>query len=188
MSTLKRIPLTAVATLLLGGLYAPPLFAQDRRDAYATINDPTCINAIHQVHSDIENRVGGAVGEVTYYDPSQQSTDSPNEKSNARILSPVPQRQMQINLNLLTQNSRGRQASPKEDSKNSSIVSSPNLTRKYAVQIIAACPDVGSVRFWMWEWGVSWSVDGSGGVTRDRCVDPEIWQRRPLVWGEMLCV
>lgn len=185
---MKNILMIAVTTLVLEGVSVAPLFAQDRRDAYATITDPTCISAIHQVHSDIENRVGGAVGEVTYYDPSQQSTDSPNEKSNVRILSPVPQRQMQINLDLLTQNSRGRQASPTEGAKNSSIVSSPNLTKKYAVQIISACPDVGSVRFWMWEWGVSWSVDGSGTVTRDRCVNYETWERRPLVWGEMLCV
>jgi len=40
----------------------------------------------------------------------------------------------------------------------------------------------------MWEWGVSWSVDSNGTVTRDRCVDGETGQRRPLVWGEMLCV
>jgi hypothetical protein len=185
---MKKIALIALVPMLLEAILAAPLSAQDRRDAYAAIKDPTCINAIHQVHSDIENRLGGAVGEVTYYDPSQQSTDSPYEKSNARILSPVPQRQMQINLNLLTQNSRGRQASPKEDAKNSSIVSSPNLTKKYAIQIIGACSDVGSVRIWMWEWGVSWSVDGSGTVTRDRCVNYETWQRRPLVWGEMLCV
>ena len=179
---------TALATILLTQVAALPALSQPRDDAYSVIANPKCISAIHQVHSDIENRVGGAVGEVTYYDPSRQVTDSPNERTNARILSPIPQRQMLINFDFLTEYSRGRQASPRESGKNSSIVSSPGLTREYTLKIINACPDVGSVRFWMWEWGISWSVDGSGTVTRDRCINYETWQRRPLVWGEMLCV
>jgi len=100
----------------------------------------------------------------------------------------MPQRQMQINFDFLTENSRGRQANPTENRKNSSIVSSPNLTKKYALQIMSACTNVGSVRFWMWEYGISWSVDRIGQITQDRCIDYETWQRRPLVWGEMLCV
>ena len=187
-TAMKSIPLIAVVALFLEGISAVPVYAQGRKDAYTAITNLKCSSAIHQVHSDIENRVGGVVGEVSYYDPSRQTTDSADEKSNARVLSPIPQRQMQVNFDFLTTMSRGRQASPKESGKNSSIVSSPNLTKKYAFQVINACPDVGSVRFWMWEWGISWSVDGSGTLTRDRCVDYETWQRRPLVWGEMLCV
>ena len=63
-----------ILTLLLFGLTTLPVGAQDRQDAYSTIADAKCMSAIHQVHSDIENRVGGAVAEVTYYDPSRQTT------------------------------------------------------------------------------------------------------------------
>ena len=169
-------------------LTSPFAHAQNSQDAYSAISDPKCINAIHKVHSDIENRIGGAVGDVTYYDPSEQMTDSPNEKSNARIVSPIPSRQMQINFGLLSTMSRGRQATLKQADKNASLISSPALTRKYSEQILYSCSNTGSIRFWLWEYGISWSVDNNGQVMRDRCVDYETWQRRPLVWGEMLCV
>ena len=184
---IKR-PVLALATLLVANLSTTPALSQDRDDAYALVTNPKCISAIHKVHSDIENRIGGAVGDVTFYDPSKQLTDSLNEKSNARVLSPIPSRQMRINFGLLSTGSRGRQASAQQQDKNSSLKSSPALTRKYAEQILSACSDVGSVRFWLWEYGISWSVDSSGQPVRDRCVDYETWQRRPLVWGEMLCV
>lgn len=177
-----------IQAFLLVLVIALPVSAQGRDDAYAAISDARCVNEIHKVQSDVENRVGGAVGDVTYYDPSLQETDSPYEKSNARKISPVPTRQMQVNFNLLSTMSRGRQASAKEEGRNSSIVSSPALTKAYADTIIASCADVGSVRFWLWEYGISWSVDSDGRTIRDRCVDVETWERRPLVWGEMLCV
>lgn len=174
--------------VVIGSLFSSTAFAQDRQDAYASITNPVCISAIHNVHGDIENRIGGAVGEVTYYDPSSQVTDSPNEKSNARVVSPIPGRQMQINFGLLSAMSRGRQATQQQADKNSSLLRSPDLTKKYAERIASACSDVGSVRFWLWEYGISWSIDSNNEMTRDRCVDYDTWQRRPLVWGEMLCV
>ena len=182
----KIIAMSAMAILLMNSVDSDTR-AQVAEDGYSTIRNTSCISAIHRVHSDIENRIGGAVGDVTYYDPSRQMSDSPYEKSNARIISPIRSRQMQIKFVLLSTMSRGRQASIIQEGKNSSIVSSLRLTKKYTYEIIAACTDVGSVRFWLWEYGVSWSVDGSGQITRDRCVDSETWQRRPLVWGEMLC-
>ena len=178
----------AVATLLMANLATTPALSQEWDDAYTAITNPKCISAIHQVHSDIENRIGGAVGDVTYYDPSAQMTDSPNEKSNARVVSPIPSRQMRINFGLLSTMSRGKQASAQQQDKNSSLISSPALTKKYTELVLSSCADAGSVRFWLWEYGISWSIDNSGQAVRDRCVDYETWQRRPLVWGEMLCV
>ena len=177
-----------IRAFLLALLVTLPAFARDREDAYTAISDPRCVNEIHKVQSDIENRIGGAVGDVTYYDPSRQETDSPYEKSNARIISPIPSRQMLVNFGLLSTMSRGRQASAKEQGRNISIVSSPTLTKAYADQIISSCGNAGSVRFWLWEYGISWSVDSGGKTVRDRCVNYETWERRPLVWGEMLCV
>jgi len=173
-----------VSSLLLTSRH---VHAQDRPDAYATIRDPVCINSIHKVHSDIDSRIGGLIGNVSYYDPSTQLTDSPYEKSNARVLSPIPSKQMQIKFGLLSTMSRGMQATIKQAEKNSSIIGSPDLTKKYAEQIISSCENVGSVRFWLWEYGISWSVDNNGQVLRDRCVDYDTWERRPLIWGEMFC-
>jgi hypothetical protein len=116
----------AVAGMILASPFA---HAENSQDAYSAISDPKCINAIHKVHSDIENRIGGAVGDVTYYDPSEQRTDSPNEKSNARVLSPIPSRQMQINFGLLSTMSRGRQAMLKQTDKNASRYLFGFLTR-----------------------------------------------------------
>ena len=184
---MKSIFRVAIANLILQVLSTLPIAAQDQKDAYSAMSDTQCISAIHTVHSDIDNRIGGAVGEVSYSDPSRQETDSPYEKSNARKVSPMPSRQMQINFDLLSTMSRGRQASNAQAEKNTALVSSPSLTKQYTEQILAACADVGSVRFWMWEYGISWSVDSSGQISRDRCVDIETWERRPLVWGEMTC-
>jgi hypothetical protein len=175
-------------TVVLTNMAEFPAHSQPRDDAYTAIGNPKCISAIHQVHSDIENRIGGVVGDVTYYDPSAQMTDSPNEKSNSRVVSPISSRQMRINFGLLSTMSRGRQATVQQQDKNSSLISSPALTKKYTEQILYSCADIGSVRFWLWEYGISWSIDNSGQAVRDRCVDYETWQRRPLVWGEMLCV
>jgi len=186
-NNMKRVSEITVLIILFKILSALPVSAQGAPDAYSAISDQQCISAIHKVHSDMENRVGGGVGEVSYYDPSRQTTDSPYEKSNARKVSPVPSRQMQINFGLLSTMSRGRQASKAQEEKNSAIVSSPSLTKNYTEQILGACAEVGSVSFWLWEYGIGWSIDGKGELTQDRCVDAETWERRPLVWGEMLC-
>jgi len=78
---MKSTSLIVFATFLFQVTSAMPVVAQSRQEAYTVVTSTKCIGAIHQVHSNIENRLGGAVCEISYFDPSRQYPDSPNEKA-----------------------------------------------------------------------------------------------------------
>lgn len=166
------------ATSLLLAIYSPDQgIAGERRSAYVAMTDARCVSAIHRVHSDVENRLQGNIDDVTLY--------APREESPAAV-SPVPSRQMRIQFELKTQWSRGLPANKEAHDANIALTNSPMLVKKYAQQIIADCSDVGSVVFYMWEWGTGWSVSADSGLVQDRCVYPSNGYRS-LVWGEMGC-
>jgi hypothetical protein len=62
------------------------------------------------------------------------------------------------------------QATQQAHNANLALTSSPQLAKKYAEHVLSACPDVGSVVFYMWEWGVGWSVGSDSNLVQDRCV------------------
>jgi len=174
---MKTSAFLATATLSLASLMPHPSLAEDRASAYESIKDTRCINSIHQVHSDVENRLGGNIQDVQVYAPMLE---------NPTAASPVPERQKRIVFNLNTQWSRGLQATQQAHNANQAITSSPQLVKKYAEQIIAACPEAGSVVFYMWEWGTGWSVGADSRLIQDRCVYPS-QGRSFYIWGEIGC-
>jgi hypothetical protein len=163
--------------LSMASLAGRSAFANGRASAYESIKDPRCLNAIHQVHSDIENRLGGDLQDVQIYSPASESPAA---------ASPIPERQQRIVFNLNTQWSRGLQATQQAHNANQALTSSPQLTKKYTEQVLSACPDVGSVVFYMWEWGVGWSVGSDSNLVQDRCVYPS-QGRSFYIWGEIGC-
>lgn len=149
--------------------------AQERKPAYEAIKNVNCLNAIHQVHSDVENRLAGEVQSLEIFSPADESDAA---------RSPLVERQKRLIFNLNTKWSR-RQATERAHNANESLVSSPLLAKKHAETIMADCPDVGSVVFYMWEYGVGWSTGRDGMLVRDRCVLPS--EKRLRIWGEMDC-
>jgi len=174
---MKAFALVAAASLAMASLFPKPSLADEPASAYEIITDVRCINAIHQVHSDVENRLGGDIQAVQLHIPM---LDSP------AAASPVPERQKRVVFNLNTQWSRGPQATQRAHNANQAITYSPRLVRNYAEKVIASCPEVGSVVFFMWEWGAGWSLGADSRLVQDRCVYPS-QGRSFYIWGEIGC-
>jgi hypothetical protein len=174
---MKASALIAAASLTLASLLPQPSLADEPASAYEIIKDVRCINAMHQVHSDVENRLGGDIQGVELNVPM---LDSP------AAASPVLERQKRIVFNLNTQWSRGPQATQRAHNANQAITNSPQLVRNYAEKVIASCPEVGSVVFFMWEWGAGWSLGADSRLIQDRCVYPSEG-RSIYIWGEVGC-
>ncbi len=168
----------AAITLALITFECRSAIANERVSAYESVKDARCLNAIHQVHSDVENRLRGDLQDVQIYSPASE---------NPAAASPISDRQMRIVFNLNTQWSRGLQATNQAHSANAALTNSPSLVKKYAEQVISACPEVGSVVFYMWEWGTGWSVGSGNKLVQDRCVYPS-QGRSFYIWGEIGCV
>jgi hypothetical protein len=155
---------------------------QEPISAYEVIKDAACISAIHQVHSDIENRLKGKVQQVTYNSAVE---------GNPAVLPPIATRKMQVTFDLNTKWSRGGGGANEEaHNANIALTASPQLARQYADLIVSSCDDVGSVVIYMYEWGVGWSVGNNMKLIQDRCFYPlgaRVQTRTSLSWGEMPC-
>jgi hypothetical protein len=92
--TMKALIPFVTLALAMASLAGRSAFANERASAYESIKDPRCLNAIHQVHSDIENRLGGDLQDVQIYSPASESPAA---------ASPIPDRQHRIVFNLNTQ-------------------------------------------------------------------------------------
>lgn len=170
----RRLALLLAFTAL--PLLAPAALSQERVNAYDAINDRWCLSAIHRIQDDVESRKGGDIQDVLIESP---------QEADAAAGSPVPGRQKRLWFNLNTLWSR-RKATDVAAKANDRIMSSPLLVKSYADALQSACPDVGSVVFYMWEFGIGWSVGADGRLMKDRCVLPS-QDRKRLIWGEIPC-
>lgn len=58
-----------------------PTSVKGREDASTAISYPRCVNEIHKVQSDIENRIGGTVSDVTYPIPRAKKPIAPTKRA-----------------------------------------------------------------------------------------------------------
>ena len=139
-----------------------------------------CQAAIQGVTSDIQGRIG-AVTTIKRLSTAEFKGDSDMMQT---YQSPFNNADEIVVFYLASAMGRGS-VTRQQGQAGYNIMNSPQLTRKYAEQIISACDPVASVKFFYWEWYQGWSLRKGNELVEDECKNPD---GSNYYWGQNICV
>ena len=141
-----------------------------------------CDAAIQAVRADIEAKRGAVVQQVRRLTVATWKRDNPTLQG---FESPLPEADQIVVIALAAEAGPGT-VTARHGAMAQTIMDSPQLTRRYAERIIAACQAVASVKFFHWEWYQGWSLFPQRQLREDRCLPPGVDLQ--LRWGENACL
>ena len=135
--------------------------------------------AIRAIHAN--RRSGVVVNKISVYHKL-------NLKSGTRLKPPIPSRGLELLFHLDSSKPDGGGPDTHQEGNTSAhLFASETPTLKIARTLFPTCPTVGTVAFWLDEFGYSWSLTPVGTAIQDRCISRGEALYRGQSWNEWIC-
>jgi hypothetical protein len=111
-----------------------------------------------------------------------------NLKSGTRLKPPIPGRGLELLFHLdSTKPEGGGPDTHQEGNTSAHLFARETPTLKIARKLFPTCPTVGTVAFWLDEFGYSWSLTPVGTAIQDQCISRGEALQRGQSWNEWIC-